>query len=452
MTILNKLIAEKLYELSFLFCKNTHADISVLAYLWLNQLSYILIGSKSENSSKKDEFITKLNNILSVEDAETLKAVSFLCDFLEKYNLQQSSGAVQQVDFPSRHTDWPLTYQNKLTAVPLVYYEKKHQLLDDDMPLRALLGLLRKRRSFLEGRQDVVSIEKIKKALEPYESKRYSSIPMTLQNYNRLVSAYPEIKEALYLLKAIFNKKISDKTKDNSKEKVEALLLELFKKEANADFALELISRYAIINAARENGWSYDETPSMPAEAKLTLGERCCFITKGSPLNIVKKLGHSAEFYRDRFSQKMNDWGLQSQVSGKQPDIVLVFYNQKNILNQIKMNKLRFVFADAKNNQNLSDGGLGYIRSAIGEMFKYMFSYGHIFQGGIDFSRSEGWSLYFSLFVSQLKSRTEQQIEQCAVDIIVLDNLARETEIWWEKVSGREVENSQVTVPVKIIF
>jgi len=449
--MLNKQIAEKLYEQSFLFCKKNDADTSVLADLWLKQLSYILIGPKDNKNINKDALIANVNKILSIEDSGILKAVSLLCDFLGKYHLQKSSGTVQQVSFPSRHTDWPLTFQNKLTVVPLVYFEKKHQLLDDDLPLRALLGLLRKRRDFLRASG---AIEKINKALKPYESKRYSSVPMTLQNYNRLVGAYPEIKNALYLLKRMCNKKISCETKDRAKESLETLLFELFNTKANPDFALELISRYAIINSARESGWFYEETPLGPAEAKLTSGERRCFITKGDIPKVVEKLGYRSKgkgkaFYRDRFSQKMIDWGLQSQASGKQPDIVLVFYQKKCLAEQVEDKKLRFVFADAKNNQNKE--GLDYIREAIGEMFKYMFSYGHIFRGDIDFSDSD-WSSYFSLFVSQLKPRTDQELKQCAVDIIALDNLTEDTKEWWLKVSSPRIEKHQEKALVKIIF
>jgi hypothetical protein len=61
----------------------------------------------------------------------------------------------------------------------------------------------------------------------------------------------------------------------------------------------------------------------------------------------------------------------------------LVFYHDKNIASQIKEKKLRFVFADAKNNQRKD--GRDYIGSEIGTIFKYMFSYGHLFQEDLDF-------------------------------------------------------------------
>jgi len=226
-------------------------------------------------------------------------------------------------------------------------------------------------------------------------------------------------------------------------------LTQQFETEANADYALELVSRYAIINSARKNGWSYKEWPSKPAEAKLGLNYQRCFVTKGKPYIILGDLvEHSDTFYNDRFSQKMHGWGLQKQESGREPDIVLVFYHENNIASQIKEKELRFVFADAKNNQK--DDGLNYIRSAIGEMFKYMFSYGHLFQGVMDFSESD-WSSYFSLFVSQ--PPTELSAD-CPVDIIGLKELDDKTVEWWEKVSMHQEKRK--TIPegglVKINF
>jgi len=449
LTKINGEIAGKLYELSFTFCKKDYSDTSVLAYFWIDQLSYILKGLKNEGNSQKANFITKVKSILSVKDTETLKAVSKLCAFLERYNLQRVSEATYQVDSPSRHTDWPLTYQNKLMTVPVVYYEKQHQLLDDDVPLRALLGLLRKWSDFLESSASFGSIENINKALDAFKAKRYSSAPMTVQNYNRLVNAYPDIKEDLYLLKSFFNKEISEATRSNAKKSVVGFLTQQFKIDANADYALELVSRYAIINSARKNGWSYKEWPSKPAEAKLGLNHHRCFVTKGIPYIILRDLvEHNNSFYKDRFSQKMHNWGLQKQESGREPDIVLVFYHENNIARQIKAKELRFVFADAKNNQK--DDGLNYIRSAIGEMFKYMFSYGHLFQGDINFSESD-WSSYFSLFVSQ--SPIELSAD-CPVDIIGLNELDDKTVEWWAKVSMHQEKRKTIsgTDTVKIIF
>jgi hypothetical protein len=449
-TTINGEIAEKLYELSFTFCQKSDSEGSVLGYFWLEQLSCILKGPKNKVNSKKNPFITTIKSLLSIKDAETSKAVSKLCAFLERYNLQRVSEATYQVDSPSRHTDWPLTYQNKLMTVPVVYYEKQHQLLDDDIPLRALLGLLRKWSAFLETSESFGSIENINKALDAFKGKRYSSVPMTLQNYNRLVNAYPAIKEDLYLLKCFFNKEISEQTKINAKESVVGFLTQQFETEANADYALELVSRYAIINSARRDGWSYEEDlPSKPAEAKLALEDKRCFITKGIPYNILKELvEHNEPFYKDRFSEKMDLWGLKDKESGGQPDIVLVFYHDKNISSQIKEKKLRFVFADAKNNQ--SEDARTYIRSAIGDMFKYMFSYGHLFQEDLDFSKSD-WSSYFSFFVSQSPA---ELTADCPVDIIGLKEIDGKSFEWWKKVS--QPQEKKKTIPeggvVKINF
>jgi hypothetical protein len=80
-----------------------------------------------------------------------------------------------------------------------------------------------------------------------------------------------------------------------------------------------------------------------------------------------------------------------------------------------------------KNNQRKD--GRDYIGSEIGTMFKYMFSYGHLFQEDLDFSKSD-WSSYFSLFVSQSSA---ELTADCPVDIIGLKEIDGKSFEWWKK-------------------
>jgi hypothetical protein len=377
-----------------------------------------------------------------------------LCLFLKYYDLKLQGGRLQH-DFPTRTTDWPFTYQNKLLQVPTIYIDSQYQDFEYLAPLRGVLGLLRRWRNILNNYGLSERVKRLDDVLRQFRSSKYTSVELTQQYFNRITQAYPDIYTHLHVLRNIDSITISPQTKSNAREDFVTRIARSFTKRrqtddieiwpaTNADYALELVARYSIIITAIRKGWHFESSfdAKTPASAILYNSDKTikCFITKGAPENIIKKIIFSDDaFYHDKLSARFREWGLQNNKSAKQPDIVMLFIGAKHLHQNIKERKVRFCFADAKNNQGEKNHGADYIKLAITETFKYFFTHGHLFSQPIDFSKTD-WPPYFSLFVTQ---KTPKLKDECAVKIFDLDILSHAEnplDKWWLTITPKNLD------------